>query len=70
MKIGSFAIKLLRGPPMSTLVYTWENNGRQLVKVFEEILRRKAGSSGPDGRRNIVSRNMADRSQPLHPAKA
>ena len=54
----------------ATLVYNWESNGRELVKIFEEILRRKAGSSGPDGRRNIVSRNMADRSQPLHPAKA
>ena len=29
----------------STLAYTWESNGRELVKIFEEILRRKEGSS-------------------------
>ena len=29
----------------TTLAYTWESNGRELVKIFEEILRRKAGSS-------------------------
>jgi glycosyltransferase involved in cell wall biosynthesis len=29
----------------TTLEYTWESNGRELVKIFEEILRRKAGSS-------------------------
>jgi hypothetical protein len=29
----------------ATLAYTWESNGRELVKIFEEILRRKAGSS-------------------------
>jgi glycosyltransferase involved in cell wall biosynthesis len=29
----------------TTLEYTWERNGRELVKIFEEILRRKAGAS-------------------------
>jgi glycosyltransferase involved in cell wall biosynthesis len=29
----------------TTLAYTWESNGRELIKIFEEILRRKAGSS-------------------------
>jgi glycosyltransferase involved in cell wall biosynthesis len=29
----------------STLELTWERNGRELVKIFEEILRRKAQSS-------------------------
>jgi len=29
----------------STLEFTWERNGRELVKIFEEIIRRKAESS-------------------------
>jgi glycosyltransferase involved in cell wall biosynthesis len=29
----------------TTLEYTWERNGRELVEIFEEILRRKAGAS-------------------------
>jgi glycosyltransferase involved in cell wall biosynthesis len=29
----------------TALEYTWESNGRELVKIFEEILRRKAGAS-------------------------
>ena len=29
----------------STLAFTWERNGRELVKIFEEIMRRKAESS-------------------------
>ena len=29
----------------TTLEFTWERNGRELVKIFEEILRRKTGAS-------------------------
>jgi glycosyltransferase involved in cell wall biosynthesis len=29
----------------TTLEYTWERNGRELVRIFEEILQRKAGAS-------------------------
>ena len=29
----------------TTLAFTWESNGRELVKIFEEILRRKTGAS-------------------------
>ena len=46
----------------TTLEYTWERNGRELVRIFEEILQRKAGASSRDGCRGIVSRQVADRS--------
>src|ERR1700689_1851438 len=29
----------------SALQYTWEQNGRELIRIFEEILQRKAGAS-------------------------
>jgi glycosyltransferase involved in cell wall biosynthesis len=29
----------------TALEYTWERNGRELVEIFREILKRKAGSS-------------------------
>jgi UDP-glucose:(heptosyl)LPS alpha-1,3-glucosyltransferase len=29
----------------ATLEYTWERNGREMVRIFEAILRRKAGAS-------------------------
>ncbi len=42
---SEFRDQLASNAAHTTLEYTWESNGRELVKIFEEILRRKAGSS-------------------------